>query len=186
MKNKVKNINYSLLSQEEIDILVKFLMDKKSSLDSSVMNQKSIDRLIQMLLDDSDHIQRVVFDPMAHVDATLLDSLNFRKDCGQECELCVDIDSQSRQLVLTLHNAATGKDMQITPDTIAENDGANWGYSISPSLFIRLAGALCVKCSRETYESVCLIFARNVLGDEKARIPSFYLSDNESLLEVLL
>lgn len=42
------NANFSLLSQNEIDVLVKFLLEKKETLGTDVMNQKSIDKLIML------------------------------------------------------------------------------------------------------------------------------------------
>lgn len=43
--NTIQSQSYSLLSQEEIDVLVDFLNAKKGSVNSDVMSQKSIDIL---------------------------------------------------------------------------------------------------------------------------------------------
>lgn len=50
------NANFSLLSQNEIDVLVKFLLEKKETLGTDVMNQKSIDKLIMLIQTDHEKL----------------------------------------------------------------------------------------------------------------------------------
>ncbi len=183
--DKTKHDNYSLLNQEEIDALVGFLMEKKDSLDSSVMNQKSIDRLIYLLQSDSNHIQRTLFDPLAHVNQRLLEDIHFRKNRSQECTLLASVDEEKQQLLVWIHNEETGEDMEVTPETLTEGDGKYWGSCMSPTLFVRLVQALAVKCSRAVYDTVCSQYAKCMFGDADYQIPSIYLPDNESILEVL-
>lgn len=182
--SNIKNTNYSLLSQNEIDALVSFLMEQKSNLEASVMNQSSIDRLIQMLRQDGNHIQRILFDPMAHIDESFLRDMGFCEG-GQSCKITVQVDEEKQQLLLFLHNEENGKSLQITPGMITPGDGDSWGRCISPVIFVRLVMVLSVQCSRETYDMVCSQYAKCIFGDESYKIPVVYLPDNESLLQVL-
>ena len=61
--NTIQSQSYSLLSQEEIDVLVDFLNAKKGSVNSDVMSQKSIDKLIYLITSDKQQIIKDLCNP---------------------------------------------------------------------------------------------------------------------------
>ena len=63
--NETQKPNFSLLNQQEIDALVGFLNDNRSTIDSDVMNQDSVDKLIRLITGDSEHIITSFFDPFS-------------------------------------------------------------------------------------------------------------------------
>ena len=65
--NTIQSQSYSLLSQEEIDVLVDFLNAKKGSVNSDVMSQKSIDKLIYLITSDKQQIIKDLCNPLNDV-----------------------------------------------------------------------------------------------------------------------
>lgn len=183
--NSNQNQSYSLLSQEEIDVLVTFLTAKKSSVNSDVLSQQSIDKLIYLITNDRQRIMRDLFDPLASIDPELLIKLNFRKNNEEHCELRYDMDENTGFIKLTAFNPETGAALELTPNTLAENDTKDWGTCISPSLFNRLARALSLKYTTETHEKVCANFAKVIYGDPEHPISEIHLPVNNNLLEAL-
>ncbi len=183
--NEGQNVNYSLLNQEEIDTLVRFLLDKKSNVDSTVLSQESIDKLIQLIRCDSLHMKRLFFDPLAHVDCSLLGSLQIDEASTSDCALRMEIDEATGFIKLVAVNEDNHQTMEITPEIINEAEGKEWGYFISPALFIRIVEALSLKCSSETYEMVCKHFAKYNFGDENHKITCVNLPENVDLIECL-
>jgi len=135
----IQKPSFSLLNQKEVDALVDFLNDKRNSINSDVMNQKSIDKLITLITGDSDHIILDLFDPFASVDPGLLAALDFRMDENDVCELTCMPDESTGFITLTACNMVTKKTLKITPKLINENDTEEWGCSISPVFFNRIA-----------------------------------------------
>lgn len=178
--------SFSLLNQKEVDALVDFLNDKKNSINSDVMSQKSIDKLITLITGDSDHIILDLFDPFASVDSSLLAALDFRLDDNDVCELCCSVDDATGFITLTAHNTVTGKNLVITPKLINKHDTDEWGYSISPTFFNRIAKIFNMKYTKDTHDQVCNIFARHTYGSENHKIAEIYLPSNSALLECML
>ncbi len=184
--SEVQISSYSLLNQREVDTLVGFLNDKKKSLDSDVMSQQSIDKLITLITNDSRNIILDLFDPFANVDPALLSTLNFREKATDLCELRYSIDPETDFIILTTHNTVTGEDLVLTPKLVNESDTDDWGYSISPTFFNRLARVFSLKYTIETHDAICNIFAEHTYGSKDHKIPEIYLPVNDYLLECLL
>lgn len=181
-----QNSSFSLLNQKEIDSLIGFLSEQKDSLNSDVLSQKSIDKLIKLISSDSDRIITDVFDPFAHVDNSVLATLGFRDDVSQLCELRFSVDESNDYIILTAYNTVTDKELIITPNLINANDTKDWGCSISPVFFNRIAKVFSFKYTQQTHDAVCNCFAKHTYGDAGHKIPEIYLPVNEKLLECLI
>ena len=182
----IQKPSFSLLNQKEVDALVDFLNDKRNSINSDVMNQNSIDKLITLITGDSNHIILDLFDPFASGDPSLLAALDFRIDEKDVCELCCSVDDSSGFISLSARNTITGKILSITPKLINENDTDEWGYSISPVFFNRIAKIFNLKYTTETHDTICNIFAKHTYGSENHKIAEIYLPANQALLESML
>jgi len=182
----IQKPSFSLLTQKEVDTLVEFLNDKRNSINSDVMNQQSIDKLITLIRNDSKHIVLDLFDPFASVDPSLLAALDFRIDENDACELCFSVDDTTGFVALSARNTVTGKLLDITPKLINENDTEEWGYSISPVFFNRIAKIFNLKYTTETHDNVCNVFAQHTYGSEDHKIAEIYLPTNSALLECML
>ena len=78
-----RNKSFSLLSQQEIDTLVKFLTEKKKGVDSDVMSQTSIDKLLRLIQTDKN---RLVLNSSITVDSlttTFLEEIQFRDSTNE-------------------------------------------------------------------------------------------------------
>lgn len=184
--SNTQNSSFSLLNQKEIDSLIGFLSEQKNSLDSDVLSQKSIDKLIKLISSDSDKIITDVFDPFAHVDNSVLATLGFREDVSQLCELKFSVNETTDYIILTAYNTVTNKELVITPNLINANDTTDWGCSISPVFFNRIAKVFSFKYTQQTHDAVCNCFAKHTYGDANHKIPEIYLPVNEKLLECLI
>lgn len=91
------NANFSLLSQNEIDVLVKFLLEKKETLGTDVMNQKSIDKLIMLIQTDHEKLSTYLDSSYARFDKNILKDLHFRENDADVCTLHFNTE---RQLIL--------------------------------------------------------------------------------------
>lgn len=183
--NDVKNLSYSLLNQKEIDVLVDFLTDQKTSLNSEVMNQKSIDKLIALITGDESRIVTDVFNPFSSVDLQFLEDIGFRNST-EVCELRCDVDSDTGYLLLNAVNITTGKVLPVTPKLISSDDIEEWGYCISPTFFNRIAKVFNFKYTRDTHDKICNIYAKHTYGDENHKLSNLSLPENQNLLECLL
>lgn len=179
-----QNQNFSLLTQNEIDTLVSFLLDKKNAVNSDVMNQQSIDKLIFLITHDRRQLMSML-DPLSCIDMEYLIKKNFRQNEQETCELRVSI-SENGYLQLTAYNLNTDQTMEITPAIMSDNDSETWGKCLSPVTFNRLAKNLGLKYTPETYEQVCNHFAKINYDDETHAIPVLHLPTNDLLLETLL
>ncbi len=184
--SNIQKPSFSLLTQKEVDTLVDFLNNNREAVDSDVMNQNSIDKLITLITNDSDRIILDLFDPFASVDQGLLKASDFYIDKTDVCELCVSIDDATGFIALTAYNTVTQKTLNITPKLINENDTEEWGRSISPALFNRIAKVFNLKYTMETHNTVCNIFAEHMYGSETHKIAEIYLPANTSLIECML
>lgn len=178
--------SFSLLTQKEVDTLVAFLNNNRENMNSDVMNQHSIDKLINLITSDSDNIILDLFDPLAHINHGLKETLDFYIDKNDLCELCISVDDATGFIVLTAYNTVNGKALNITPKLINENDTEDWGRFVSPLFFNRIAYTFNLKYTTETHNKVCNIFAEHMYGTEKHKISQFYLPANAALLECIL
>ncbi len=179
-----QNQSYSLLNQDEIDVLVSFLLDKKNSVDSDVMSQQSIDKLIYLITHDRKQLINML-DPIACVDSTLLIQKQLRQKEEEVCELRYSI-TDNGYLTLTAFNPTTGQTMEITPELFSDTDTVDWGKCISPLTLNRIARSLSLKYTIQTHEQICHIFASTIYGDEAHAIPALHLPTNTALLDTIL
>ncbi len=99
--------------------------------------------------------------------------------------LCT-LDDVTGYVTLTARNMVTEKTLKITPKLINENDTKEWGYSISPVFFNRIAKIFNLKYTTETHDTICNIFAKHTYGSESHKIAEIYLPTNSALLECML
>lgn len=184
--SKTNQTNFSLLDQQEIDALVKFLTEKKSDFLSDVMSQNHIDKLISLIQTDKERIILDLSEPLGSLDERLLKKLHLRNNLDEICELTCKLDEESGFIKLYVTNLATNETSELTPKTLDSNDTDEWGRAISPFLFNNIAITLSLKYTRETHDQICSIYAQRNFGDAEHKIPEFYLPDNASLLECLL
>lgn len=180
-----QNVNFSLLSQEEIDVLVEFLTDNKF-IESDVLSQESIDKLVSLLLGDIKKPHMEIMDPILRPVKDILKEEGIR---GDDSELCVlhFKTGEDKFIKLYVTNEKTNKRVEIFPNIIDREDkSSSWGYCMSPVTFNRLARVLDVKYAAETYEEICKLFARVNFGSEDAEVPAIYFPTNEHLIRTLL
>lgn len=182
--NANQNQNFSLLTQDEIDTLVSFLIDKKNAVNSDVMNQQSIDKLIFLITHDRRQLMSML-DPLSCIDTEYLFKKNFRQNDQEICELRVSI-VENDYLKLTAHNLTTNQDLEITPAIMSDNDAETWGRCLPPVTFNRLAKNLGLKYTAETYKLICNQFARINYDDEDHAIPVLHLPTNDLVMETLM
>lgn len=184
--NEAQNLNLSLLSQKEIDTLVSFLLEKKNSLDSSVLSQSSIDKLIEIIRYDNNRRRQGGITHVPELEGSLADLVTVRQSMEQLCEIYVGIDDADDFLKITVKNTVDQQEMEITPATVNNNDEEQWGRCISPSTFAKLARALRVKYTADTYDIVCKRFAECIYGNQEHKIPLLYLPTNDLMIENLM
>lgn len=184
------NENMTLLSQEEIDTLVKFLMEKKQEVHNEVLNQGSIDRLIHLIC--TTHINGVRTGVTVGANAEqnrIKTAMEIRDNESQVCELTVNV-LENGFLDILIVNRDTGAVYKVTPIGASEitisDDDSQWGLCISPFTFVDISDAYGAKFSEETYNKVCSLYAKVKFNDENYRIPDFFLPDEGSIAQVLL
>lgn len=181
-----RNKSFSLLSQQEIDTLVKFLTEKKKGVDSDVMSQNSIDKLLRLIQTDKN---RLVLNSSITVDSlttTFLEEIHFRDSSNEVCELRCSVNPETNFIELSIFNTTTEKTLILVPKMFDEEDAENWGYSIPPFFFNLLAQSLTLKYTQETLDFVCGVFAKVNYGAEDRKISEMYLPSSTALLECLL
>lgn len=183
-QNRNTNDSFSLLNQQEIDSLIRFLTDKKNTVGSDIMSQNSIDKLITLIQTDRDHITLSTLLTYGNIDNAVLK--DFRTEDQEPCQLQFGLNSDTRFAELTILNPVNGKTMSLTPCQLDQNDTEEWGLSIPPSVFIHIALGLELKFSQETYDAVCDAYAANTFGSSDHKIPEIMLPDNDLLVECLL
>ena len=76
--------------------------------------------------------------------------------------------------------------MTITPEMFNQGDGELWGHCIAPLVLHRMARALNVKYTSETYEAMCRRYARYIYGDESRKLPFLFMPGNrENIANIL-
>lgn len=181
---KNNNDSFSLLSQLEIDTLIRFLTEKKNTVNSDVMSQNSIDKLIRLI--QTDH-ERIALGPMltyGYINNAFLK--DFRKDNTEVCQLQFSRNQDTGYAELTIVNTATDQTMVLIPSLLKDGDTEEWGLSIPPSIFIHIALGLELKFTQATYDDVCNAYAAHNFGSEDHKIPEVVLPDNDLLLNCLL
>lgn len=186
--------SFSLLNQEEIDILIRFLHENKDDLTSSVLSQTSIDKLIQFL--SASDINELRLNPLddpaikAPANFDLLKELHIREDPSEVCELIFKVNEETKLLELYAKNRTSQKEHPITPTTLDRteilNGASSWGFAIVPALFDRIARIFTLKYTRKTYDDICALYAEKNFGSSTAKLPAMYYPASNFLLDNLL
>ncbi len=186
--------NKVLLSQNEIDTLLAFLLDKKDSVSADVLDQENIDKLIFLL--QSNEKQKVRFDsnvpvlqPPGSYPYIILDGNENINGQEKSCVLTCEEDA-NHFIDIKCINQITGNTFVISPAciekrTYVSDSMSKWGTAIPPIVFDQISSMLQVKYSKETYQFICRRFAKTLYLDESAEIPSYYMPLEESLLHNL-
>ena len=149
-----QNQDFSLLSQSEIDTLIEFISDKREAVDSSVLNQASIDKLLEMLRFNDGRAKNEEILTIGEVSGALAELVTVRQ--GEDvCVLECSVDPDNDFVRLEVVNDRTKERMTITPEMFNQGDGELWGHCIAPLVLHRMARALNVKYTSETYETMC-------------------------------
>lgn len=176
--------SFSLLNQQEIDTLIRFLTEKKNAVDSDVMSQNSIDKLIRLIQTDNERIVLGSFLTYGYLNNAFLE--DFRKEGDEVCQLQFTKNQDTNYVELVIFNPSTEKTMSLTPSLLDERDAQDWGLSIPPSVFTHLALGLGLKFSQSTYDAVCNAYATHNFGTPEHKIPEVILPENDLLVQCLL
>lgn len=170
--------NMSLLSQDEIDALITFLMDKKDSdsISGDILSQSSINKLIELVKAIPSLNKNVLLNTAAiKADAS---SFFANKNNGKGYELSFKLDDKE-QLIICACNVETEDIITITPLMISSSEMPNlpdtWGVCMSPNTFHCIAKILDLHYSDETFKAVSTLFAKKMYGSADVSIPAFYL-----------
>lgn len=178
------NDSFSLLNQQEIDTLIRFLTEKKNAVDSDVMSQNSIDKLIKLIQTDHERIALGSILTYGYINNDFLK--DFRGDAKEACQLQFSRSQDTGYAELTIFNPATEQTMALIPSHLKDGDTMEWGFSIPPSVFIHIALGLGLKFTQATYDDVCNAYAERNFGSAGHKIPEVVLPDNDLLLNCLL
>lgn len=186
--------NMALLSQEEIDTLVSFLTQKRG-IDSGVLDQDSIDKLIYLL--KSGTLQKLRFDsrlPKTHNgNGTAILVLDGEDNLGGQQEFCrleFEVDPMDEYVHIYCVNRKSDTRYEMTPTCLEQvryisDDTAEWGYTVPPLTFDKVASLLQVKYTKATFDAVCERYAEKMFGDKKHSIPSMYMPSANDLIQHL-
>ena len=170
--------NMSLLSQSEIDALIKFLNENKNSetLSGDILSQSSINKLIELVKS----IPSLDKNNLLNSAAIKADASSFfaNKNGRAGYELAFKTNDNG-QITIFACNAETDDIITIAPAMVssvnAENLPETWGRCLSPNAFNCIAELLKIKYSDETLSNLKALFAENMYGSAEAVIPAFYL-----------
>jgi len=184
--------NKTLLSQTEIDTLVKFLVEQKQGIQSSVLTQESIDKLVLLLSkQDTDllkfDISHLNENSITETEEILSNLVQYDNSLLYELTLT---ESDNR-IHLIATNKETNTVLQITPKSLElmsiVDDDSYWGCCIDPVLFDKIATVFHFKYTRETLDSVTKLFAEKMYGSATITLPSIYkasaLSVSQNIIE---
>lgn len=184
----MNEVNFSLLTQEEIDVLVAFIMEQQKNVGVQVLSQESIDKLITLVKNNQMNRMRLDLNQLPPVSTDLLKELELISDTQKFCEL--QMEEEGNYIQLFAVKAEADKKYKITPEGFRKRsfveDGSSWGYCIAPVIFDEIASAFKLKYTKETYEKVCKRFACKNFGDETYEIPKTFLVDDMGLLQNLI
>lgn len=171
--------NRTLLSQNEIDTLVSFLMSQKDVSIGNVLDQASIDKLIDLVQFNNQN--GIYFSKDQGLAGAITQAQVIDDDfviSKDSCTLEIATDSNGFIEVFCRNNE-NGKQIHLTPTCLEQkkyipDDNSEWGYCITPKHFNKLANLFGVSYSAETFDAVCHNFAKVVFGNESAEIPNIY------------
>lgn len=178
----MSEVNLALLTQKEIDTLVKFLKETSDSVDSEVLSQDSIDKLIHMMRTYS---KKTIGN---HKELGKVKAMSSVLDAS--CTWSISYEENQDDGYIKLY-ATDGKDKEyITPRGYScacfVEDDSEWGYAISPVHFVDVAKTFQLKFSKDTYEEICKRFADKNYGDASYDVDDFFLATGKDLMGCLL
>lgn len=186
--------NMALLSQEEIDTLLEFLIQQKSKVGMEVMDQDSIDRLISLL--HSNAVREIKYDTLIPeakgMDTTAILVLDEDGIEGQQqnCVLECEVDEQSGYLKIFCCNRKNGKKYAVTPKCLEQvryikDDTSEWGFAIPPLTFDQIAALTKIKYTKKTLDQVCRIYSSKIFGNADKKVPNLYMPSVYNLIHHL-
>lgn len=187
----MSDANLSLLTQDEIDTLVSFLVDNKNSVNNTVLNQDSIDKLITIIKNtDMNRLNFGATDYYSGITSGYLSKLLIQDDPTELCELRYKINNETNYIELYAKNTVNSKEQIITP-TIFEKaelieDDSKWGFSIPPFILDKIATVFDLKYSKETYSKICELFLEKNYESTNLTLPKIFLPDGLQLINHLL
>ena len=188
--------NMALLSQNEIDALVKFLLEKQNIKSGVVLDQGSIDRLVNVLQDKT-FIQKMgvaeepmqITTPKKVAQLLLLEGEQDFAVQQTNYELLFECNADG-MIQVVCQSRLSAKRHIITPACVEQSryseEESTWGKTISPMVFDMISGMLQIRYSKETFLRVCDRFAEVVYGNKNAEIPAFYMPNGASLMQHML
>lgn len=181
-----------ILSQKEIDILVKFLLDQKQSgIQNSVLSQDSIDKLIQLLQNNNvDLLELNITGFNKNSTSESYDILDnqVRYDNTLTYELSYEIIDNKIHLLATHPEGNTI--LHITPRSLElksiVEDTSCWGCCIDPNLFDKVATIFHFKYRRKTLDDITKLFVEKMYGTASIELPRIYHPSAISLSQNLI
>ena len=184
--------NMALLSQEEIDTLIEFILENSGKGEvGEVLDQKSIDKLIMLLKAGPKNKLRFDAETPYVVGKAFLvldgnaDAAEQRKNCTLECR----INPNNGYAQVVCINKALNKEYILTPTCLESlqyvKDDAEWGYAVPPLTFDKIASLLDVKYTKAAFDYVCELYAKKMYGDGKHEVSSIYMPSANALIQHL-
>lgn len=181
----------ALLTQKEIDALIKFLRENNHTIQNTTLTQNSIDKLVKFFQSPGDLSIRFKFDCSSgsKSDEEILKAL-IQPDDISSYELIYRQEGDSNYIHLYAHHAEKNDSILITPKCLEllklVEDHSEWGACIEPILFDKAAKIFNLSYTKDTYDQICKLFAKNRYGDENAFIPYIYLPASDSIVDTLI
>ncbi|MBE5947591.1 MAG: hypothetical protein E7261_01035 [Lachnospiraceae bacterium] len=178
MKNIINN--NTLLSQGEIDTLIRFLTNHEQKIQDSVLSQDSIDKLVSLLQKNGD-TNLDLFNISSEVTPLPAEDLSGHS-------LSFTIDDTTGFITIIAHN--DGAELIITPLSVNSlkvmNDDSKWGICIEPVIFDKIATIFKLKYTKTTYDKICTLFSTKRYGKADMIIPALYLPTADSIANNML
>lgn len=183
--------NKALLSQMEIDTLVKFLEDQKKGIQSTVLTQESIDKLVHLLSNhDLDLLKFNITSKPDSIASETEEVLSNLVEYDNTLSYELTFTNLNNQLKLIAKNIDTNTTLIVTPKSLElmsiVEDNSSWGCCIDPILFDKIATVFHFKYKRETLDAIIKLFAEKIYGTCDAQLPSIYLPSALSIAQNIL
>ena len=173
MKNIINN--NTILTQVEIDNLIRFLTNHEQKIQDTVLSQDSIDKLVSLLQNNGD-ANMDLFNMSSEVAPLPAEDLSGHS-------LRFTINEATGFITIIAHN--DGAELVITPLSVNSlkvmNDDSEWGVCIEPVIFDKIASIFKVKYTKATYDAICELFCTKRYGKADAVIPTIYLPTADSI-----
>ncbi len=180
--------NKALLSQAEIDTLIRFLTSHNESVEDSILSQESIDKVIKLLNEKDIHTGKYKFTTASKKSA---DDLFVLIDVDLKGYILDStVDENTHFIKLSAYNEKINKRVPITPTAVQYlhlvEDTSSWGFCIEPILFNNIARIFHIQYYQKTYDFICHTFAQHHFGDKNVPIPYIYLPNSENLIDTMI